>query len=60
MSRKEQLQLFPGLAAPEREGVAPVEFSEELAGLGRVLPEDVYLGGSTWSFPGWRGLVYEG
>lgn len=60
MSRKEQLQLFPGLVAPEREGVAPTSFSEELVELGRVLPEDVYLGGSTWSFPGWRGLVYEG
>lgn len=60
MSRKEQLQLFPGLVAPEREGVAPADFSEELVELGRVLPEDVYLGGSTWSFPGWRGLVYEG
>lgn len=60
MGRKEQLQLFPGLVVPERQGVAPVEFSEELVELGRVLPEDVYLGGSTWSFPGWRGLVYEG
>jgi uncharacterized protein YecE (DUF72 family) len=35
-------------------------FSDELQDLGRALPEDVYLGGSTWSFPGWRGLVYEG
>jgi uncharacterized protein YecE (DUF72 family) len=64
MSRKDQLQLFPGLA-PEPDpkipkGVVPAAFSEDLQELGRALPEDVYLGGSTWSFPGWRGLVYEG
>ncbi|HEX3128543.1 MAG TPA: DUF72 domain-containing protein [Thermoanaerobaculia bacterium] len=61
MTRKDQLQLFPGMSSdPEPKGVAPAEFSEDLQELGRALPEDVYLGGSTWSFPGWRGLVYEG
>lgn len=45
---------------PEPKGVVPAAFSEDLQELGRALPEDVYLGGSTWSFPGWRGLVYEG
>jgi uncharacterized protein YecE (DUF72 family) len=45
---------------PEPKGVVPAEFSEDLQELGRSLPEEVYLGGSTWSFPGWRGLVYEG
>lgn len=47
-------------AATEPAGVVPAELSEELHELGRALPEEVYLGGSTWSFPGWRGLVYEG
>ncbi|HEX4585744.1 MAG TPA: DUF72 domain-containing protein [Burkholderiaceae bacterium] len=28
--------------------------------LGRHLPASVHLGTSSWSFPGWRGLVYEG
>jgi uncharacterized protein YecE (DUF72 family) len=61
MSRNDQLQLFPGLAPePEPRGVVAAELSEEIHELGRSLPEDVYLGGSTWSFPGWRGLVYEG
>jgi len=61
MSRKDQLQLFPGLAPePTKAGVEPAVVSDELRELGRALPEDVYLGGSTWSFPGWRGLVYEG
>lgn len=62
MNRREhdQLQLFPGMAADlqgERVGPAPV--SEDLVKLGRELPPDVYLGGSTWSFPGWQGLVYD-
>ena len=30
----------------------------EVAELGRRLPRGLYLGGSTWSFPGWAGLVY--
>lgn len=38
-------------------GAAPV--SEELVRLGRHLPEQVYLGTSSWSFPGWEGIVYQ-
>jgi uncharacterized protein YecE (DUF72 family) len=38
-----------GAAAPTAEVV-------ELAGR---LPAGLYLGGSTWSFPGWAGLVYD-
>lgn len=58
--REDQLQLFPGLAPePVKESVGPADFSAELIELGRSLPEDVYLGGSTWSFPGWRDLVYD-
>ena len=61
MKKEDQLQLFPGMAPePVKEGVGPPDFSEELIELGRSLPEDVYLGGSTWSFPGWRDLVYDG
>src|SRR5256885_16118940 len=60
--RKEtdQLQLFPGLAETEPArgvGLAPVP--EEGAELGEVLPPGILLGGSTWSFPGWAGLVYD-
>jgi uncharacterized protein YecE (DUF72 family) len=61
MKKEDQLQLFPGLAPePVKDGVGPADVSEELIELGRSLPEDVYLGGSTWSFPGWRDLVYDG
>jgi len=40
--------------------VEPAAFSDDLLRLGRQLPRGVYLGTSSWSFPGWRGLVYGG
>lgn len=59
-TQDDQILLFPDLVPePKKEGVGPPDFSEKLVELGRALPEDVYLGGSTWSFPGWRGLVYD-
>ena len=39
-------------------GVLPAEHPEPLRELGAALPEDVYLGTSSWSFAGWNGLVY--
>lgn len=57
---KEQLALFA--FEPEAEavkGVAPVPQPEEVQALARALPPGIYLGGSTWSFPGWAGLVYD-
>lgn len=66
MSRRkgpqDQLQLFPGLVdeAPERRGVGPASVPEDVQALGEALPRGIYLGGSTWSFPGWAGLVYDG
>lgn len=59
MSRRpapDQLELFPG-AAPGR--VAACAAPPELEELARRLPPEVHLGGSTWSFPGWAGLVYD-
>ena len=38
--------------------VRPAALDEALQRLGRQLPQDVYLGTSSWSFPGWQGLVY--
>lgn len=52
-----------GPAAPPGPPAGPVEpsaYSEALARLGRQLPREVYLGTSSWSFPGWQGLVYAG
>jgi len=54
----DQLSLFPGLVA-EEPSVGPAPVSEDVAALGRELPPGILLGGSTWSFPGWAGLVYD-
>ena len=38
--------------------IAAVDADESLTRLGRLLPPNVYLGTSSWYFPGWRGLVW--
>jgi uncharacterized protein YecE (DUF72 family) len=55
-----QLDLFgrPG-SPPLRRGVGPAAHPDDVVELGRRLPADVRLGTSSWSFPGWRGLVYD-
>jgi uncharacterized protein YecE (DUF72 family) len=59
-----QLELFgptPGVAAelePVVEPPAPAPTSETLRALGGLLPGDLRLGTSSWSFRGWTGLVY--
>jgi uncharacterized protein YecE (DUF72 family) len=61
--RKEQDQLalfdLGPEPEPERKGVGAALQPEEVEELGRELPRGIYLGGSTWSFPGWAGLVYD-
>ena len=55
----EQLGLFG--AEPARSGgpgVRPAVPSPELAELARRLPTALYMGTSSWSFPGWQGLVW--
>jgi len=58
-----QLPLFEDEAAAAGAGAAggvgAAAASDEVAELGRRLPAGIYLGGSTWSFPGWAGLVYD-
>ncbi|WP_310630073.1 DUF72 domain-containing protein [Paraburkholderia sp.] len=46
--------------APKRRarGVLPAELAQDVLDLGAELPAGVRLGTSSWSFPGWRGLVY--
>jgi uncharacterized protein YecE (DUF72 family) len=49
--------------APRPDGRGEVNappFSEELIRLGHRLSAGVYLGTSSWSFPGWQGIVYGG
>ena len=38
----------------------PARVPDELRTLGERLPRGLYLGTSSWSFPGWRGLVWAG
>jgi uncharacterized protein YecE (DUF72 family) len=61
--RKEQPQLalfdFAPEPEPERKGVDAALQPEEVEALGRELPREIHIGGSTWSFPGWAGLVYD-
>lgn len=40
--------------------VRPAEVADVVARLGRQLPPSVHLGTSSWSFPGWQGIVYGG
>ncbi|MGE5338576.1 MAG: DUF72 domain-containing protein [Gemmatimonadota bacterium] len=40
--------------------VTPAQFTEDLIRLGHRLPAGVFLGTSSWSFPGWQGIVYGG
>ena len=62
MGRPPQLELFapaPGVADPDPTAVPePAPASEELSALGQRLPPALRLGTSSWSFPGWTGLVY--
>jgi uncharacterized protein YecE (DUF72 family) len=54
-----QLPLFDRAAAPREPLVRPASAHDELHALAQRLPARVYLGTSSWSFPGWEGLVYE-
>ena len=52
-----QLSLFGGGGAGGGwPGLAPA--AEELRPLGATLPAGLHLGTSSWTFPGWRGLVW--
>lgn len=65
-----QLDLFTGAPSPtpvrgrrrgHEEPVGPAEQPEEVRALGEHLPPGLYLGTSSWTFPGWmgKGLVYD-
>lgn len=46
--------------ADRRGGVRPLSARAELLELAAQLPAGLRLGTSSWSFPGWRGIVYDG
>lgn len=61
MAPREQLGLFgPEPSEPAaRAALRPAAVSDQLSELARRLPEGLRLGTSSWSFPGWRGIVWE-
>ncbi|HKR42939.1 MAG TPA: DUF72 domain-containing protein [Paraburkholderia sp.] len=50
----------PGANAPKRRGrgVLPAVATQDTLDVAAALPSGVRLGTSSWSFPGWRGIVY--
>ena len=65
----DQLSLFddpdrepkPTTSGPKRESrrVGPAAVTDEMRDLADALPANVLLGTSSWSFPGWEGLLYD-
>jgi len=53
-----QGNLFGEAPRPRRGEVLPADVPAALEATGRRLPGVVRLGTSSWSFPGWRGIVY--
>jgi uncharacterized protein YecE (DUF72 family) len=55
-----QLGLFSEEALPAPPpGVAPAEVPTRLRDIAARLPRSLRLGTSSWSFPGWEGIVYD-
>lgn len=50
---RDQLELFHVAA------VGPADVSPEVRATAAALPAEIHLGTSSWSFPGWVGLVYD-
>lgn len=56
-----QISLFEDAADAGDPSVAAVERMHEAArDIAADLPEDIRFGTSSWSFPGWKGIVYSG
>jgi uncharacterized protein YecE (DUF72 family) len=47
-----------GAPSPQGEIVRPAIPDEQVRQVAHRLPENLYLGTSSWSFPGWVGIVY--
>ncbi len=55
-----QLGLFPDEALPPQPApVGPAEVAGHLVSVAARLPRKLRMGTSSWSFPGWEGIVYD-
>lgn len=60
MARDERQQnLFGAPPPPPEKTVGPVAVADELQALADRLSPRIRLGTSSWSFPGWEGIVYD-
>lgn len=59
MAPNPQGELFDVTAEPQAVPVGPAPAAPELAALAGRLPPRVRLGTSSWSFPGWAGIVWD-
>jgi len=57
---EEEAPAKPRRPARSGGGVHPIEPDADLLALAAALPPQLRLGGSSWSYPGWKGLVWEG
>jgi uncharacterized protein YecE (DUF72 family) len=57
--RSRQLDLFGPPATDGGGPLGPAEVTDEIAGLAQELPKSLRLGTSSWSFPGWEGLLWD-
>jgi len=53
----DQMGLF-GSIAPERKGIEAAALADSVRETAEALPRNIRLGTSSWSFPGWAGIVY--
>lgn len=58
-TRDVQLGLFGDEPAPPAASVGPAEVPEALREVSERLPRGLRMGTSSWSFPGWAGIVYD-
>jgi uncharacterized protein YecE (DUF72 family) len=54
-----QLNLFGERPEPTDREVGPARVSGDQRAVAAALPGNLRMGTSSWSFPGWRGLVYD-
>jgi uncharacterized protein YecE (DUF72 family) len=54
-----QLDLFGATPPATARGVGPAPLSADVVTLAARVPDCIRLGTSSWSFPGWAGIVYD-